>query len=126
LVTPAIRDVLRERFGYTWRNFAHLGPVAAVVVEGQAVAVCRSVRRSALAVEAGVDTVEGFRGRGWGVAVTALWARAAAAQGLVPCYSTQDENAASLGLARSLGLVPFARDLSLFSCQDFPKPMNSV
>ncbi|MDP9363789.1 MAG: GNAT family N-acetyltransferase, partial [Chloroflexota bacterium] len=61
-------------------------PCVAVVRDGAAVAVCRSVRRSPQAAEAGVETLPDFRGRGYGAAVVAAWARAVRGEGLLPLY----------------------------------------
>lgn len=83
-------------------------PVMAVSIDGYPVSACCCARRSELAAEAGLDTAEPFRGRGFGPTVTAAWARAVREEGLTPLYSTQWTNHASLSVARKLGLVPFA------------------
>ena len=88
-------------------------PCVAVVAEGAAVAVCHAARRSARAAEAGVATLPGFRGRGYGSAVVAAWARAVRRTGLLPLYSTSWDNTASRRLAQRLGLVPYAEDIHL-------------
>jgi hypothetical protein len=88
-------------------------PCFAAVDEGRAVAVCYSSRRGTRAAEAGVNTLPAFRRRGLAAAVTAAWARATAAEGLLPLYSTSWENAASQGVARALGLRFYAAELHL-------------
>lgn len=88
-------------------------PCVAVVRDGAAVAVCRTVRRSPRAVEAGVETLAEHRGRGYGVAVVAAWAGAVREEGAIPLYSTSWENAASRALARKLGLIVYAEDWHL-------------
>ena len=85
-------------------------PCVAVVRGGAAVALCHSSRRSGVAAEAGVETLSAFRGRGYGAAVVAAWARAVRRESLLPLYSTSWDNAASRALARRLGLVPYAED----------------
>jgi RimJ/RimL family protein N-acetyltransferase len=88
-------------------------PCVAVLVDGLAVAVCASARTSALASEAGVDTLPTQRGRGYAVAAVAAWAHAAQAAGRIPHYSTSWDNRASQGVARRLGLVRYGDDLHI-------------
>jgi len=49
---------------------------------------CFCARRSDAAAEAGLETAEAFRGRGFGPRVTAAWAWAIRATGRIPLYST--------------------------------------
>lgn len=94
-----------------WKPDIHeCPPLFAVVIEGRAVSICGSVRRSSVAHEAGVETAETFRGRGFGANVVMEWAAAVASMGRVPLYSTSWENVASLALAHRLKLVQFASD----------------
>jgi hypothetical protein len=88
-------------------------PLFARVVNGQAVAVCGSVRITPRAHEAGVETAAAFRGRGYAVEVVAAWARAVRAAGPEPLYSTAWRNAASRAVARKLALVQFGCDLHI-------------
>lgn len=80
-------------------------PVLSIVEDGYPVSVCFCARRSDAAAEAGVETVEPFRGRGLAPRVTTAWALAIRATGRVPLYSTAWTNAASLSVARKLGLI---------------------
>jgi hypothetical protein len=95
------------------RELQEQRPCFAVVEEGRAVAVCYSSRRGTRAAEAGVNTLPAFRRRGLAAAVTAAWARAIAAEGLLPLYSTSWENTASQGVARALGLRFYTAELHL-------------
>jgi RimJ/RimL family protein N-acetyltransferase len=88
-------------------------PLVAFVLDGQAVAVCASVRITPLAHEAGVETVPLFRGRGYARAVVAAWSAAVRALGAEPLYSTTWQNMASRAVARALGLVAVGRDLHI-------------
>ncbi|OGO28087.1 MAG: hypothetical protein A2136_05750 [Chloroflexi bacterium RBG_16_54_11] len=88
-------------------------PVLAVFDGGAPISVCFSARRSQLAAEAGVETALGFRGRGLASRVTAAWALAIRAWGMVPFYSTDWSNTPSLSLARKLGLELFTIDWSI-------------
>lgn len=88
-------------------------PVFSIVEEGHPVSICFCARNSEAAAEAGVETAEAFRGRGFGPRVTAAWALAIRASGRVPLYSTAWSNAASLSVARKLGLKAYASTWSL-------------
>jgi RimJ/RimL family protein N-acetyltransferase len=85
----------------------------AAVIDDQAVAVCGSVRITARAHEAGVETSLPHRGHGYAAQTTAAWAKAVRALGVEPLYSTSWDNAASRAVARKLGLIHFCNDLHL-------------
>lgn len=79
----------------------------AVIEDSQAVSICRSVRLSSKAHEAGVDTLDVYRRRGHATSVVAAWALAVRSLNLIPLYSTSWDNVASLGVAQRLGLVQY-------------------
>lgn len=83
-------------------------PVMAIVEDGYPVSVCFCARRSDTAAEAGVETAEAYRGRGYAPLVTAAWALAVRKSGRIPLYSTSWSNKASLAVARKLKLVTYA------------------
>ena len=89
-------------------NSSH--PCLAIIEDSQVVSICRSVRASAHAHEAGVETLVGYRRRGHAMSVVAAWALAIRALNLIPFYSTSWDNVASQGVARRLGLVQFGMD----------------
>jgi len=88
-------------------------PLFALTLRDQAVAVCGSVRITARAHEAGVETAPTHRGHGYAARVVAAWAKRVRALGVEPLYSTSWENAASRAVARKLALVHFGNDLHL-------------
>ncbi len=88
-------------------------PVLAVIEDGAPVSVCFCARRTDRLAEAGLETAEAYRRRGHAVRVTAAWAMAVRATGRTPLYSTWWENAASLAVARRLGLRAYASDWSV-------------
>ncbi|HEV2860595.1 MAG TPA: GNAT family N-acetyltransferase [Pyrinomonadaceae bacterium] len=85
-------------------------PFVALVEDGRAVSVCRSVRITPEAHEAGVETLPDFRGRGYAKDVAAEWARRVRTIGAVPLYSTSWENHASQAVARKLRLECYGAD----------------
>ena len=88
-------------------------PVLAIVEDNHPVSVCFCARRSQSAAEAGVETAELYRGRGYGGRVTTAWAEAIRKSGRIPLYSTLWSNSASLAVARTLGLMAYASSWSL-------------
>jgi len=104
---------LRHTFPGWARDFATSQPGAAILQGGEAVAVCFSSRTSAGAAEAGANTLPAWRGRGYARATVVTWAGAVRAAGRTPLYSTSWDNAASRGVARSLGLRLYAADFHL-------------
>lgn len=89
------------------------GVIAAVIVDGQAVSICHCARLTGQAAEAGVETAEPFRRRGYAAAVVTTWAAAIRRSGRLPLYSTWWGNHASQAVARKLGMVLYAEDWSL-------------
>ncbi|HKP55694.1 MAG TPA: GNAT family N-acetyltransferase [Polyangiales bacterium] len=89
------------------------GPVLAIFDGGFPVSVCFCARRSDSAAEAGLETAEPYRRRGFGARVTAAWSVAIRSAGRVPLYSTSWSNEASLGVARKLSLVSYASSWSV-------------
>ncbi|NKB70541.1 MAG: hypothetical protein GKR89_26015 [Candidatus Latescibacteria bacterium] len=88
-------------------------PCRAVVVKGRAVSICVTVRRALHSAEAGVDTVVCSRGMGYAGRVTAAWAAAVQAEGLVPFYSTSVDNTPSRRVAEKLELVQLGWELGV-------------
>lgn len=84
-------------------------PVFGVIENGRLVSAAHSSRRTAHACELGVDTLANARQRGYGLAVTVLWAAAVVAEGIEPIYSAFAQNAASLALAHAAGFRPIVR-----------------
>ena len=113
VLVDEVRLLARHFSGWTAPRFRGRSPVVAVVEDGDAVSVCFCARRSDTAAEAGLETAAAFRGRGLGPQVAAAWALAVRASGRIPLYSTSWSNAASLSVARKLGLVAYANGWSL-------------
>ena len=75
--------------------------------------VCRSVRITPEAHEAGVETLPDFRGKGYAKDVAAQWAQRVRAVGAIPLYSTSWENNASQAVARKLRLECYGADFQV-------------
>jgi len=114
LITPADADVLRPSYPTLAENLDAMSPCAAVVEHGVAVSVCFSARASPHVAEAGLDTVEAARGRGYGTDVVTVWAAALRQTGRFPLYSTSWDNLASRRVADKLGAIQYGGDLSIY------------
>ncbi|MBI4532085.1 MAG: GNAT family N-acetyltransferase [Candidatus Latescibacteria bacterium] len=112
-ITSDNAEVLREGFPDMLSELEWSQPCVGVVEDGKAVAICCSVRVSARAHEAGVETLEGYRRRGYASGVVAGWAMAVREYGCLPLYSTSWENIASQGVARTLGLILYGVDFHI-------------
>jgi len=107
-------DQLTRHFrGWSAEELPICAPIVAIFDGADAVSVCFCARRSVAAAEAGLETADRFRGRGFGPRVTAAWASSVHASGLLPVYSTSWKNNASLAVARKLGLEARAVDWSV-------------
>jgi len=112
-VTEANAEVLRGGFEELVAELPDWQPFLALVEGGRAVSVCRSVRITPAAHEAGVETLPDFRGKGYAKDVVAGWARLVLSLGAVPLYSTSWENTASQAVAKKLRLVLYGADFHL-------------
>lgn len=101
--------------GWTPDEIPDRSPIVGVVVDGNVVSVCFCARRSGNAAEAGVETAIDYRGRGFASKVTGAWARLIRESGRLALYSTSWNNAASLALARTLGLSACAADWNVYA-----------
>ena len=110
-ITEENVGVLKEGFPDNARWLQACHPVYAVIRDGKAVSVCLSARVTEKAHEAGVETLEEFRGNGYASRAVSAWADEVRRMGRIPFYSTSWENVASQGVARKLGARLFGADL---------------
>ena len=109
-ITETNAERLRDGFEDMIEELPAWQPFLALVEENRPVAVCRSVRITPAAHEAGVETLQDFRGKGYAKDVVAGWARLVQSMGAVPLYSTSWENTASQAVAKKLRLVLYGAD----------------
>jgi RimJ/RimL family protein N-acetyltransferase len=109
-ITETNAETLRGGFEELVAELPDWQPFLAVVEDSRAVSVCRSVRITPDAHEAGVQTLSDFSGRGYAKDVVAGWARVVQSMGAIPLYSTSWENTASQAVAKKLHLVPYGAD----------------
>lgn len=112
-IVPENAATVAEHYPFTAEHWRELWPCYAVIEDGAAVSICFSSRLTPEAAEAGADTVEAFRGRGYAPRVVAAWGQAVRESGRVPIYSTSWDNLASQAVARKLGLLFFGAEMSL-------------
>ncbi|MBE9917039.1 GNAT family N-acetyltransferase [Paenibacillus donghaensis] len=104
---------LLEPYFSDFVNDVILGQPAFAVVQHQAVvSLCSSARSSSIAAEASLHTAPDFRGRAYGMEVTAAWAAEIQHQGRIALYSTAWNNFASQAVARKLKLRQYGMDLN--------------
>lgn len=84
-------------------------PLIGVVISGQLLSLAHSSRRTPDACELGIDTLPEARRKGYGLAATIVWTQAVLQESLVPIYSADASNTASLRLADAAGYRAFAR-----------------
>jgi GNAT superfamily N-acetyltransferase len=114
VVTEKNAEALRDGFEELVAELSAWQPFVVLIEENGAVSVCRSVRITPEAHEAGVETLPDFRGKGYAKDVVAEWARLVRAAGAVPMYSTSWDNKASQAVARKLHLKCYGADLQIF------------
>jgi hypothetical protein len=112
-VTAANDELLRPVFPILADDLPWCRPCLAIVADGRLASLCFSARNTPIAAEAGVNTLEELRGRGYAPAVVAAWGQAVRAEGRIPLYSTSWDNLASRSVARKLDMVLYGADLSI-------------
>ena len=78
-------------------------------VDGEIVSVCQAIAVTEGLWDVGIDTVEGHRRDGHAIACFEALAAHMAQRGQQPSWGADDDNQASLGLARRLGFEPVGR-----------------
>lgn len=115
LISEANKTLLEAHFSWaiTSPSNFRVGPIVAAVVDETAVSICHCARITADVAEAGVETVEGYRGRGLAGTAVSHWATIMREQGRIPLYSTSWDNTSSQSVARKLNMVCYGEDWSI-------------
>lgn len=90
--------------------FSQGWPVAVVAEGDKAVSVCFCSRIPGRATEAGLNTMEGFGGKGYAAAAVTCWANELWRRGILPLYSTSWANLASQRVAHKVGAIQYGED----------------
>jgi GNAT acetyltransferase len=107
---------LIETYDPGWHDYyfnSQKRPLIGVVISDWLVSVAHSSRRTSAACELGISTLTEARRKGYALAATIVWTREVMQEGLIPIYSADASNAASLRLANAAGYRTFAR-LAMF------------
>lgn len=108
---PASRRALEEQRPHVVHGVERQ-PIVTSCEAGRIASVCHAAAgHGGQALEAGVDTAPAWRQRGHGARAVAGWMIAVRRIGRTPLYSARHDDRASLAVARSLGLEPFADTL---------------
>lgn len=90
-----------DYIGFEWlrSEIEYAQPCVGIAVDNKLVSTCRSVRICPQAHEAGLETLEAFRGKGYAAAAVAGWAQAVRKMDAAPLYSTFSDNLSSQRVA---------------------------
>ncbi|MEQ8674535.1 MAG: GNAT family N-acetyltransferase [Aggregatilineales bacterium] len=113
MITPENLSVVETHFDWLLTELADCSPVAATVVNDEAVAVCFCARITPKVAEAGVYTAETHRGHGYATNAVRGWMEAVRASGRLPLYGTSWDNLASQAIARKVGAVFYVADYNI-------------
>lgn len=114
LVTEDNKFCLENGFSSLLSDLTFREPCYMVTENNMAVSVCFSARNSDKAAEAGVETLEDYRGKGYAIRVASSWAQAIRKTQRIPLYSTSWDNHSSQCIAKRLQLHFYGTDISLY------------
>jgi hypothetical protein len=103
---PSLRGELRDACTYS--------PIACAFVDGRPVSFCYCGWETDAHWDVSIDTLEGYRRRGFATSAATCLIHHMAAQGKTAVWGSLDSNEGSFGLATKLGLTPVDRLLVLY------------
>ena len=107
-----VHDLALGEFDWLKEEVEYSQPCMGFLASERLVSICRSVRKTPAAHEAGIETAAAFRGMNYAKAVLAAWADAVRGQGIIPMYSTSLENASSQRVAEKSSLYKYGISFS--------------
>lgn len=113
-VTKDNREYLEPGFKKLLTELKYREPCFMAIENNKAVSVCFSARNTVRAAEAGIETLEEYRGKGYGIAVASAWSAAVQVSGKIALYSTSWDNYASQAVAKRLQLALYGTDVSIY------------
>lgn len=113
ITSENITELLGDGFQWLISEIDYVQPCIALLRENQAVSICRSVRITSSAHEAGLETLDKFRNRGYAAEVVAGWAMAVRKMGCVPLYSTSWDNLSSQSVERKSALSFYGANFTI-------------
>ncbi|MBD0382209.1 GNAT family N-acetyltransferase [Paenibacillus sedimenti] len=114
LVTEDNKFFLEHGFSSLLSELKFREPCYMVTENNIAVSVCFSARNSDKAAEAGVETLEDYRGKAYAIRVASSWAQAIRQSQRIPLYSTSWDNYSSQSVAKRLRLHLYGTDISIY------------
>ncbi|MBO1513722.1 GNAT family N-acetyltransferase [Metabacillus bambusae] len=112
-ITYENKHLLLKEFPTIFEQLEWRQPCFGIIEDGFVVSICCSARRSLSAAEASVETIEEYRGRGYGVQTAIAWAKALQEEGIIPLYSTSWDNFSSQAVAKKLKLYSYGIDFHI-------------
>ena len=91
------------------RELLETGIVASAIVDGEVVTIAHTLAVTDRHADIGVMTLEPWRGRAFATSAASLVAGEAQRAGLVPVWTTMDDDYASIRIAEKLGFVEASR-----------------
>lgn len=114
LVSEQNKHYLEAGFARLVSELTFREPCYMAIENDMAVSICFSARSTDRAAEAGVETIEGYRGKGYALSVVSSWCKAIHDSGRIPLYSTSWDNYASQAIAKRLDLYQYGTDVSIY------------
>lgn len=114
LVTEDNKFCLEHGFSSLLSELKFREPCYMMTENNMAVSVCFSARNSDKAAEAGVETLEDYRGKGYAIRVASSWAQVIRKSQRIPLYSTSWNNYSSQSVAKRLQLHLYGTDISIY------------
>jgi hypothetical protein len=101
--------------GFEWLNeeIIYCQPCYGIIEKNKIISICRSVRITERAHEAGIETLKEYRGKGLAMIALINWANNIQNDGYIPLYSTSKENKSSQRVAEKALLNKFGIGISI-------------